>query len=59
MMRCGAAAAAPGTNRLVPLDPGRIADQACLALNGGHKGTVPPFWDGKAAEKILTILKNM
>jgi UDP-N-acetylglucosamine 2-epimerase (non-hydrolysing) len=42
-----------GTNELMPLDAARVSDRVEAILRGeGKKGTVPPLWDGRAAERI-------
>jgi UDP-N-acetylglucosamine 2-epimerase (non-hydrolysing) len=50
-----------GTNYLVGTSPEMILEAAMDILSGrGKKGTVPPLWDGKAAERISEILlKNV
>ena len=48
-----------GTNRLVPLDAESIVENARLSMNGSKKGLIPPLWDGRAAERIVTILKKI
>lgn len=46
-----------GTNHLVGTDPDRIVKTAADILGGGGKqGRIPPFWDGKASERILRVL---
>ena len=48
-----------GTNRLVGMDTKRIVGEAFLALNGKHvHGSIPSLWDGKASERIITILAS-
>ncbi|KVW94651.1 non-hydrolyzing UDP-N-acetylglucosamine 2-epimerase [Thiobacillus denitrificans] len=44
-----------GTNVLVGTQPQKILD-AYAGLNGGKAGRRPELWDGKAAERIVTIL---
>jgi UDP-N-acetylglucosamine 2-epimerase (non-hydrolysing) len=48
-----------GTNRLVPLDAETIAETARLSLNGPKTHSIPPLWDGHAAERIVAILKGL
>ena len=46
-----------GTNYLVGTDPAAILAASAEILSGrGKKGTVPPLWDGHAAERIADIL---
>jgi UDP-N-acetylglucosamine 2-epimerase (non-hydrolysing) len=46
-----------GTNYLVGTDPSAILSASGEILSGrGKKGTVPPLWDGHAAERIADIL---
>jgi UDP-N-acetylglucosamine 2-epimerase (non-hydrolysing) len=46
-----------GTNTLVGTDPARILSAARGILAGrGKSGRVPALWDGKAAERIVSIL---
>ena len=46
-----------GTNYLVGTDPAAILATSAEILSGrGKKGTVPPLWDGHAAERIADIL---
>jgi len=46
-----------GTNVLLPLDAGRVAERIRDVAAGRFKqGTVPPLWDGKAAERIADTL---
>jgi len=46
-----------GTNRLVGNHPDRIEAAVNLVLNGGQEArTVPPMWDGRAAERIIEKL---
>jgi UDP-N-acetylglucosamine 2-epimerase (non-hydrolysing) len=48
-----------GTNRLVGLDPEAVAAAVDEVLAGrAPSGRVPEYWDGKAAERILTILQQ-
>ena len=48
-----------GTNTLVGSDPNRIIDEAMKVLNGyGKVGRVPKLWDGRASERIVTILEK-
>ena len=46
-----------GTNYLAGTDPDRILLLANEILEGrAKKGKIPPFWDGKAAERIVDII---
>ena len=46
-----------GTNYLAGTDPAAILAASAEILSGrGKKGTVPPLWDGHAAERIADIL---
>ncbi|MGC3999859.1 MAG: UDP-N-acetylglucosamine 2-epimerase (non-hydrolyzing) [Anaeromyxobacter sp.] len=48
-----------GTNTLVGVDPGRIVAEAQAVLSGGGKaGRVPALWDGRASERIATVLRT-
>ena len=48
-----------GTNQVVGNDPARVLDAYRKVASGaaGH-GTVPPLWDGRAAERIVDILRR-
>jgi UDP-N-acetylglucosamine 2-epimerase (non-hydrolysing) len=49
-----------GTNQLVGVDPARIAEAVDRLLTGqGPAGQVPHLWDGRAAERILDILRHV
>jgi UDP-N-acetylglucosamine 2-epimerase (non-hydrolysing) len=46
-----------GTNTLVGRNIPRVRDEVQRILRGEtKKGTVPPLWDGHAAERIASIL---
>lgn len=48
-----------GTNELVGLDIERVISRCFEIFDGKRKkGRIPEFWDGKAAERIVTILRN-
>ena len=47
-----------GTNRLVGNAPQRIIEGFEEVVNGvWKKGEIPPMWDGKAAERIVDVLR--
>ena len=49
-----------GTNELMKLDPVRIADRVKAIRAGERKpGTIPPLWDGNAAQRIVKILEQI
>jgi UDP-N-acetylglucosamine 2-epimerase (non-hydrolysing) len=46
-----------GTNVLLGLDPARIAEvPSLIEATRDKQTTVPPLWDGKAAERIVDVL---
>ncbi len=48
-----------GTNVVVGRDPQRILDAASRILAGNWKeGQIPELWDGRAAERIVSILRE-
>jgi UDP-N-acetylglucosamine 2-epimerase (non-hydrolysing) len=48
-----------GTNTLVGQDADKLRAELSKILKGkGKKGTIPPLWDGHAAERIADILLN-
>ncbi len=49
-----------GTNELVGTDPQNLAPYLeKLAKNQWKKGAIPELWDGKTAERIVSILVNL
>jgi len=49
-----------GTNELMQLDPGRIAARVRAILGQSTvRGSTPPLWDGKAAERIVAVLEEV
>ncbi len=49
-----------GTNELLGLDPARILDvPEILARRNGAGATVPPGWDGHAAERLVETLSSL
>ena len=50
---------AEGTNVVVGTRRARILAESLRVLSGKHKkGKVPPLWDGKAAERIVRVLRR-
>lgn len=48
-----------GTNTIVDIDPVQILSGVDdILLTGGKSGRVPEYWDGHAAERIITILDD-
>ncbi len=48
-----------GTNVVVGMDSDRITQESDKILTGqGKKGSIPPLWDGRAAERIVGTLEN-
>jgi len=48
-----------GTNTIVGNDPARILAAVDDVLrNGGKTGRIPELWDGRAAERIVTVLRG-
>jgi UDP-N-acetylglucosamine 2-epimerase (non-hydrolysing) len=48
-----------GTNTVVGHHPGRIVDAANEVLTGaGKAGRIPDFWDGKASQRIASVLRD-
>lgn len=48
-----------GTNYLVGTNPRKILETARTILSGnGKQGGIPPYWDGRAGERILQIVLN-
>jgi UDP-N-acetylglucosamine 2-epimerase (non-hydrolysing) len=48
-----------GTNQLVGTQPERIVDGWHRIKSGGVEARVPPLWDGKAAERIVAVLRTV
>ena len=45
-----------GTNTVVGLDPERIVAEAARVLRDGVEARCPPLWDGRAGERIASVL---
>ena len=46
-----------GTNQLVPLNSKSIVQYSMKILQGEvKKGTIPKYWDGKTADRVVTML---
>ena len=49
-----------GTNVVVGQDPQRILESVNdLLQTGGKAGRVPEFWDGNAASRIASVLRDV
>ncbi|MRR22556.1 UDP-N-acetylglucosamine 2-epimerase (non-hydrolyzing) [bacterium] len=49
-----------GTNELLGTDPGEITPAMHRLLSGNwKKGSIPPLWDGHAAERIIEIISRL
>jgi len=48
-----------GTNELVPMDKNLINSKIEKILeNKAKKGSIPPYWDGKTAERVVEVIRN-
>ena len=46
-----------GTNVVLGQDLGRLREEVAAILRGGRKpGSIPPLWDGRAAERIADVI---
>ncbi len=50
---------ATGTNVLLGLDPGSIATIPSHLANGRARGAIPELWDGRAAERLIDVLRGL
>jgi UDP-N-acetylglucosamine 2-epimerase (non-hydrolysing) len=49
-----------GTKELVTPDPAAVAGRVRALLDGGRpSATVPPLWDGHAAERVVEVLERV
>ncbi len=49
-----------GTNQLIGTDLQKVKETALTIIDGKKKkGTIPPLWDGHAAERIVDIILNI
>jgi UDP-N-acetylglucosamine 2-epimerase (non-hydrolysing) len=49
-----------GTNILVGQDSRKLTSELSAILEGrGKRGTIPPLWDGHAAERIADVLQRL
>jgi UDP-N-acetylglucosamine 2-epimerase (non-hydrolysing) len=48
-----------GTNRIVGNDPARIVEAWRTAAAPGEGTNTPPLWDGRAAERIVDVLRSI
>ena len=48
-----------GTNTIVGASHARIVEEARKTIHGhGKRGRVPKYWDGRAAERIIEVLRQ-
>lgn len=47
-----------GTNTVVGMEPSVIVAEAGRAIRNGKAGRIPEFWDGKAGERIASVLRD-
>ncbi len=49
-----------GTNELVPFDTNIVENKINEIINANYKkGAIPPFWDGKSTQRILTVCTQL
>lgn len=49
-----------GTNELIGTDKSKIIERTFEILrNGGKKGRIPKYWDGKASKRIVRVIGNI
>jgi UDP-N-acetylglucosamine 2-epimerase (non-hydrolysing) len=48
-----------GTNQVVGTDPARIVEAWKKAMRGDARGVTPPLWDGRAAHRIVEVLRSL
>jgi UDP-N-acetylglucosamine 2-epimerase (non-hydrolysing) len=47
-----------GTNTLLGLDPDRVSDIPALLAAGSENRDLPPWWDGKASDRIVDVVRT-
>jgi UDP-N-acetylglucosamine 2-epimerase (non-hydrolysing) len=48
-----------GTNEVVGLDRSKILSCLCQVMeNNGKTASIPPFWDGRAADRVVQVLSE-
>jgi UDP-N-acetylglucosamine 2-epimerase (non-hydrolysing) len=49
-----------GTNELIGSDPSNLANALNTLFDGKWKqGFIPPLWDGKTGERIVSLLEKL
>lgn len=47
-----------GTNQIVGVDSDGVLSSLCAVRHDSRAASIPPLWDGRAAQRIITVLRN-